>query len=77
MKKKGNAKTNLRIIAIRDRYKLTRNALAGLCQYSRNTVDAWLLPPNSKSYRKAPERAARLLEFETRGREPWLQRFKP
>lgn len=71
MKKRyGGARTNSRIIAIRDQDSLSRKDLARYCHFDRGTIDNWLLPTNSKNWRRAPERAVALLEFETGRRMP-------
>lgn len=69
-KRYGGARTNNRIITIRDQDGLSRGELARLTGYSKGYVDNWLLPVSSKYWRRAPENAVRLLEFETGRRKP-------
>lgn len=44
-----------------DRYRLTRPDIAKAVGVNLSTVDRWLVPTGSKSYRKMPDMARKLL----------------
>lgn len=62
--RQGPDKTNARIIEIRAERKLSRPQIAEACGVSLSAVDRWLYDPKSRHYRRTPDRAVKLLEFE-------------
>lgn len=63
--KRKQADTNRRIKELRAEDGLSRADLARLTGYSSSYVDNWLAPVTGSNWRRAPENAVRLLEFET------------
>lgn len=62
--RQGPDSTNARVIEIRAERKLSRPQIAAACGVSLSAVDRWLYDPKSRHYRRTPDRAVKLLEFE-------------
>lgn len=72
--RQGPDQTNARIIEIRAERKLSRPQIAAACGVSLSAVDRWLYDPKSRHYRRTPDRAVKLLEFELGLAKPKRQR---
>jgi len=62
--RQGPDKTNSRVIELRAERKLSRPQIAAACGVSLSAVDRWLYDPKSRHYRRTPDRAVKLLEFQ-------------
>jgi transposase len=58
-----------RLIELISAHGLDRREVAELVRVRRDTVDRWLLPPESKKHEEVPEMAVELLELKLRDRK--------
>ena len=58
-----------RLIDVITRYNLDRIEISEMLKVKRETVDHWLLPPESSKHEEVPEMAIELLEIKLKIRE--------